>query len=117
MFIGENPPHLVIEVEPTQGDAGKPGSYRILCISEMWRINVTVKSRLSAESLDRQHTEGWQLVPDSLAFPGLTDVQTTHTLRQMFPWDREILPGLLDRFKAGSGPAHVIAEPGSDPEP
>ena len=38
-FENANPPDLVIEIERSHGDEGKPGFYRELGVPEMWRID------------------------------------------------------------------------------
>ncbi len=79
-FVSANPPQLVIEVERTRGDAGKPDIYRALGVAEMWRIDRSRDQALSVEVLELQRPDGWQAVDSSGLLPGLTPELIARTL-------------------------------------
>ena len=80
-FVTANPPQLVVEVERTHGDTGKPDIYRALGVIEMWRIDRSRDQTLAVEILDLQRPEGWRAVDTSGILSGLTPELIARTLR------------------------------------
>ncbi len=79
-FVSANPPQLVIEVERTRGDAGKPDIYRALGVAEMWRIDRSRDQALSVAILELQSPGDWRAVDSSGVLPGLTPELIARTL-------------------------------------
>ena len=80
-FLGVNPPQLVVEIERTHGDAGKPGVYRDLGVAEMWRVEAHGWPELSVEILELQHPKGVRTIDTSTALPGLTPALVARTIK------------------------------------
>ena len=94
-FFDANPPQLVIEVERTHGDAGKPDVYRALGVAEMWRINQTGNNPLSVEILELQYPAGWRAVDCSTVLTGLTPALIGHVLDTARRQGAGVIPALL----------------------
>ena len=67
-FERRTPPDLVIEVERSQGDAGKPLFYRRLGVPEMWRLDISGNTR-EALMLNLQAPEGPEEMTASAVLP------------------------------------------------
>ena len=70
-FAEKTPPDLVVDVEMTSGDDCKPGRYRELGVSEMWRVDV-LGDGLFVEFLNLQAPQGPNEVVESDVLPGAT---------------------------------------------
>ena len=68
-FEAAHPPDLVIEVERSHGDAGKPAFYRALGVPEMWRLDIGRDRRLEAEIIDLQAEDAPELLTGSFVLP------------------------------------------------
>ena len=110
-FTADNPPQLVVEIERTSGDAGKPDVYRLLGVDEAWRIDVSREPSLAVEFLDLQHPDGWRAVDRSTILPGLTPALIARALEAADMDGAGVIPGLL--AAAGIGPGQRPVEPGS----
>ncbi len=111
-FARDNPPELVVEVERTHADAGKPEVYRSFGVAEMWRIDVGRDGALSAEILDLH--DGVRAAERSVVLPGLTPGVIVRVLEaarkeglQVIP--REVIaagicPRVLSHGRGKSGP-------------
>ena len=73
-FCRQNPPDLVVEVEVTNRDAGKPAKYKTLGVREMWQVKArSSKGPFQPEvvMLDLQAEGGPQPIAQSMVLPGL----------------------------------------------
>ncbi len=68
-----NPPDLVVEVEHTHGDPGKPDFYRDLGVPEMWRLDAGPDGLLRVEFLGLQAPEGPEPMAGSAILPVCTE--------------------------------------------
>ena len=94
-FAGANPPQLVVEVERTHGDSGKPDVYRALGVIEMWRIDRSRDKPPSVEILELQHPVGWRVVGRSTVLPGLASALIVQVLETARRQGAGSIPGLL----------------------
>ncbi len=67
-FVRRTPPDLVVEIERSRGDGDKPGFYRRVGVTEMWRIDIR-ENRREVEMLDLQAPGGIEALPTSAALP------------------------------------------------
>ena len=100
-FFDANPPQLVIEVERTHGDADRPDVYRVLGVTEMWRIDQSRNQTLSVEILELQHSAGWRAVHSSAVLPGLTPEMIGQVLEMARREGAQAIPGLLAQAGVG----------------
>lgn len=112
-FTRSTPPQLVIEVERTHGDAGKPELYRALGVPEFWRIDAAAGSALIVEFIELQHPDGPRPVPKSLAFPDLGDRELADILSHAMDRGIQGVPDLIARRR----PAPDRETPDFDPGP
>jgi len=94
-FAGINPPQLVVEVERTHGDTGKPVVYRTLGATEMWRIDTHRWPALIVEILDLQRPDGVTAADRSAVLPGLTPTFIARMLGTARRQGAGAIPGLL----------------------
>ena len=94
-FLDVNLPQLVIEVERSHADAGKPTVYSELGVVKMWRIDAQHWPPLTVEILDLQRAQGVGTVDRSAVLPGLTPRLIVQTLDLARREGVQVIPGVL----------------------
>ena len=94
-FFDTNPPQLVVEVERTHDDAGKPAVYRDLGVAEMWRIDVRREAALSVEILALPDPGGVRTAGRSVVLPGLTPSVIGQALTMARREGAQVIPRVL----------------------
>jgi len=75
-FILETPPDLVVEVELTHAETGKPERYGQLGVSEIWLLNANAKREIvGAEFLALHPLNAPQAIQVSRVLPGIKPAQ------------------------------------------
>ena len=97
-FARETPPDLVLEVERSHADRGKPSFYRDLGVTEMWRLDMSENDRDEVVFLDLQAPGGPVPAETSMVLPGATPAFMLEALALAARRRYEELDVLLDRL-------------------
>ena len=97
-FARETPPDLVLEVERSHADRGKPSFYRDLGVTEMWRLDMSENDRDEVAFLDLQAPGGPAPSGFSIVLPGATPAFILEALGLAARRRYEELDALLDRL-------------------
>ena len=95
-FVRRTPPDLVVEVERSRGDEGKPGFYRRIGVAEMWQIDI-LADRCEVEILDLQASGGVEALPVSAVLPLCTPEFVLEALNMARRGRRDDLDALIER--------------------
>ncbi len=95
-FEAATPPDLVIEVERSRTNDRKPGYYREVGVSEMWRIDIT-RVRREVAMLDLQAPDGPATLPVSALLPLCTPEFVLEALELAVDGRIRDLDALIDR--------------------
>ncbi len=97
-FARETPPDLVLEVERSHADRGKPSFYRDLGVTEMWRLDMSEDDRDEVAFLDLQRPGGPAPASFSIVLPGATPEFVVEALGLAARRRYGELDALLDRL-------------------
>ena len=106
-FEARTPPHLVVEVERSQGDGNKPGLYREIGVPEMWRLDADRNRNVSVEFLDLQAEGGPRPMDASSLLPLCTAAFVREAIGPAWRGRRAEMRAIIDRAaaEAEAGPA------------